>query len=394
MVIGFQVIGSLGLSSGFTPGSEEFRAAAVPGKVMVISGGILILVSILLFSMNMLLTLITPKKEKNLVRSGKMSFKKKFYNSAAFLAAVMLILTIAPFKVSASPQATPEKADVIIIGDRLVDIAYNLGVIPAAMSVRCSLWPMCKTLTSASQVLGCPNCLKKKKAKPLITFAQKHRINKVIIEKGTPFCALVPELHPEDMAGMLRQKGFSVTVVAYSNDLGQTVKQMASLLGKEDKASQLLQTYEKNLAKTMENIEGKTFAKRVVILNGIFQKSSGKSFLRVESPGAYSDKFLLSVLKSTNVGNELVSPDKKPTKGHFTIRKLDSLVAALPDAIIITGDGFAIQKALSCALADNPDLLKVPALRNQAIYNLPGFIQSSLVEYPSILAQWAFVLKR
>lgn len=131
-----------------------------------------------------------------------------------------------------------------------------------------------------------------------------------------------------------------------------------------------------------------------MILNGVFQASSGKSFLRVESPGGYADQFLLSELKSTNVGNEMVKSGKKQSKGHYSIRKLNGLVAAAPDAIIVTGDGFTVQKALARALVQNPHLANVPAIKNQAVYNLPGFIQSSLIEYPSILSQWAFVLER
>ncbi len=90
----------------------------------------------------------------------------------------------------------------------------------------------------------------------------------------------------------------------------------------------------------------------------------------------------------------MVTQDRKPSKGKCTIRKLNTLIAAAPDAIIVTGDGFAVQKALARAVVENPDLAKVPAIKNQAVYNLPGFIQSSLIEYPSILAQWAFVLER
>ncbi|MGD9824614.1 hypothetical protein [Desulfobacter sp.] len=70
------------------------------------------------------------------------------------------------------------------------------------------------------------------------------------------------------------------------------------------------------------------------------------------------------------------------------------MIAAAPDAIIVTGDGFAVQKALARELVQNPGLAWVPAIKNQAVYNMPGFIQSSLIEYPSILSQWAFVLER
>ena len=345
-----------------------------------------------LFSLNMLWIMLGKSKSRTLARASNLPSHKKNSTATAILVASMFFFNIAPC--TASVTSVPEKADVIIIGDRLVDIAYNLGVLPAAMSVRCSSWPLCDTLKTACQVLGCPNCLQKKKAKPLISFAKTHQIKNVIIEKGDPFCTLVPELHPEKMTGMLEKQGLSVTVVEYSHDLSKTVNQMAAILGKADKAQTVLDNYEKNLSTVMTHIEKKSFAKRVVILNGVFQASSGKSFLRVESPGGYADQFLLSALKSTNVGNEMVKPARKLSKGHYSIRKLNSLIAAAPDAIIVTGDGFAVQKALARALVQTPGLAKVPAIKNQAIYNLPGFIQSSLIEYPSILSQWAFVLER
>lgn len=360
---------------------------------LVIAGAILILISILLFILNMLRTLPAKKEIKSKAGTLNIAPHKKITTATAFLATGILIFsTAAPCMASSRP--IPEKADVIIIGDRLVDIAYNLGVLPAAMSVRCSLWPLCDTLKTSCQVLGCPNCLKKKKAAPLIKFAKAHQIKKVIIEKGDPFCILVPELRPEEMAGMLEKQGFSVSVVEYSHNLSKTVNQMAGILGKADKAQTVLDTYEKNLSKVIKNIEKKSFAKKVVILNGVYQASSGKSFFRVESPGGYTDQFLLSALKSTNVGDKMVKPDQKPRKGHYSIRKLNSLIAAAPDAVIITGDGFAVQKALDRALIQNPELAAVPAIKNQSIYNLPGFVQSSLIEYPSILSQWAFVLER
>jgi hypothetical protein len=392
LIIGFHMIGILGLTSGFAPGSAEFRAASNFGKQFVIAGGVLILISVLLFSLNMLRTLLVKAECKTQAGASNKPGHKKLVMATALLSAGMLLLNTSPCMASATQ--VPEKADVIIIGDRLVDIAYNLGVLPAAMSVRCSLWPLCDTLKNATQILGCPNCLQKKKAKPMINFAKAHQIKNVIIEKGEPFCALVPELHPETIAQMLEEQGLSVTIVEYTHDLDKTVNRMAAILGKQDKAQTILDNYAKKLSTVMGNIEKKSFAKRVVILNGVFQASSGKSFLRVESPGGYADQFLLAALKSTNVGNEMVSPGKKSSKGQYSIRKLNRLAAAAPDAIVITGDGFAVQKALARALVQNPDLAGVPAIKNQAVYNLPGFIQSSLIEYPSILSKWAFVLAR
>lgn len=57
MAIGFHLIGIYGLSSGFAPGTVEFRAVASPFKKFVAAGGILITVSAVLFAWNMLRTL-------------------------------------------------------------------------------------------------------------------------------------------------------------------------------------------------------------------------------------------------------------------------------------------------------------------------------------------------
>jgi len=74
-----------------------------------------------------------------------------------FVVPGLLLLLAQP--AAAKPKKAPEKIQAIMIGDRLVDVAYNLGVVPEAMSVRCSMWPMCKELSTASQVLGCPKCI-------------------------------------------------------------------------------------------------------------------------------------------------------------------------------------------------------------------------------------------
>ncbi len=296
--------------------------------------------------------------------------------------------------VHASPDPVPEKAGVIIIGDRLVDIAYHLGVVPAAMSVRCSLWPMCDSLKKASQVLGCPSCLAKKKGKPLFDFARKQGLKKVILEKGSPFCTYMPHVKPEGMAGLLREKGMDVSIVEYTGSLEPTVREMARLLGREDRTATLLETYRSENKKTMDTLAGKTFAPKVVIINGVFQESTGKTFLRIEAPGGYVDRYLLAPLGSKNTGAGMVPKDKTPSKGHFSVRKLTGLIKAAPEAIVITGDGLAVQKAIEMALKKNPALARVPAIERHAIYSLPGFVSSSLVGYPLILRRWAKALEK
>ncbi len=77
-----------------------------------------------------------------------------------FLLAAVISLPIP--SAMASPSKVGEQIPVIMVGDRLVDTSYSLGVVPAAMSVHCSMWPMCD-IKSSVQVLGCPGCLLKRK---------------------------------------------------------------------------------------------------------------------------------------------------------------------------------------------------------------------------------------
>jgi hypothetical protein len=58
----------------------------------------------------------------------------------------------------------------------------------------------------------------------------------------------------------------------------------------------------------------------------------------------------------------------------------------------MTGDTFAVQKALSGAMRRNPALAQVPAIKNLAIYSLPCYGDSSVIEYPGILRTWANAL--
>jgi ABC-type hemin transport system substrate-binding protein len=90
----------------------------------------------------------------------------------------------------------------------------------------------------------------------------------------------------------------------------------------------------------------------------------------------------------------MYSAEKKPSKGHVVVRKLDGLAAAAPDAIIMTDHAIAVQKVLAQAIRKHPALVEVPAIKTQAIYSLDGYIDSSVLEYPLILRRWADVLAR
>jgi ABC-type Fe3+-hydroxamate transport system substrate-binding protein len=68
------------------------------------------------------------------------------------------------------------------------------------------------------------------------------------------------------------------------------------------------------------------------------------------------------------------------------------LIQAAPDVIVVTGDAFAVQKALTAGLKVNPALGNVPAVKTHAIYNLPAHIDASVIEHPDILREWTDAL--
>ncbi len=265
----------------------------------------------------------------------------------------------------------PEKINAIIIGDRVVDIAYNLGVLPKAMSVRGAMWPMAKTLKTGSQILGCPNYTTVKKKETIPEALKKHGIKRVIAEKSASFCLYKPNVAPANIAAILKDKGMDVTVeyVDFTNGLESAVRQTAKLVGREDRVDELLKQYNHKMTRAQKQLPKEPLGKKVIIFNGIYQKDTGKPTLRVEAPGLYSDRFFLEPMGCTNVGDAF-----KPADG------------------VMTGNAYAVQKILADYLKTHPALATVPAIKNMAVYHLPIYVDSSLLEFPEILAQWAVAL--
>lgn len=384
MVIGFHLIGYVGLSSGFQEGSDQFRQAVGPVKVLVMGGGVLITLSVCLFIYNMAVTLFSPVKAA-----------QKPHGLAVSVAGLVMISLILPMGAAqANPPKINPKQPVIMIGDRLVDVSNSLGVRPAAMSVRCSMWPLCDTMKYSVQVLGCPSCLGKKKGAPLFKFAKAHNITRVLIEKNDRFCIYMPHLDLSCFEKLAGEKGLTVDYVDFNHGLEKAVKQTAEKLAVPDKAAPVLADYKKAMEKTEAFIKGQSFVEKIVVIRGTYQAQSGKTFLRIEAPGGYTDEFILKPLGIKNSGNFLIPKGKKLQKGHVSVRNLSGLIQAAPDAVIMTGDAIAVQKAVAKALKKTPALAGVPAFKSHAFYSLPGYVDSSVMEYPGILKQWADVLAR
>jgi ABC-type Fe3+-hydroxamate transport system substrate-binding protein len=294
----------------------------------------------------------------------------------------------------------PERIDAIIVGDRVVDIAYHLGVLPRAMSVRGSLWPQAAKLKVSSQILGCPMYTTVKKKNTIPDALDSLRLKRVIVERNPHFCLYKPKVKPENVVPLLAGKEVTIEYVDFANGLSEAVRQTARLINREEMAEAVIAEYDKALAAAKSKLPAEKSGKRVVIFNGTYQAAGGRSMLRVEAPGGYSDKYLLEPLGWVNAGDCFEPQGGKVSKGHYPVKKkksglvLDPLLAADPDAIILLGDAFSVQRVFADYGAAHPEFAKLKAIRSGAVYALPAYYDSGVLEYPKVLSKWTVALAR
>jgi len=300
----------------------------------------------------------------------------------------------------AAPKSTaPERIKAVMIGDRVVDIAYNLGVLPEAMSVRASLWPMADKLKTVSQPIGCPKCITTARKNSVPDTLKNRGISQVIIEKNKEYCLFAPDVKPENVVPLLSNSGADIAYVDFSAGVESAIRQTAKLLDRAAQGEELASRYVKELDAVKAALPESARGKSVVVINGTYQADTGKSMLRVEAPNFYADRFLLTPLGCSNAGDAF-REHGEISNGHYPVRKikgqadLSPLLKADPDIIIMTGDALGVQQALHHEIAHNPEFLNLKAVRNLKIYSLPGYIDSSVIEYPQILRKWAVALSR
>lgn len=64
----------------------------------------------------------------------------------------------------------------------------------------------------------------------------------------------------------------------------------------------MLTDYAKAMDKTRQKIVERQFVKTVVILRSTYQAATSNTFLQIEAPGGYADRFLLKPMGIENVG--------------------------------------------------------------------------------------------
>lgn len=288
------------------------------------------------------------------------------------------------------PRPGREKIKAIIIGDRLVDIAYNLGVVPDAMVVRC--WGALPEKLTTVQFLGCPKRVVIKEKETVPNTAREKGLKRILIEKNEHFDIYLPEANPMNIVPLLESKGLQLEFVDFSEGIESAIRQAGKLLKREKRAEELITAYKAALQKTKRRMPQEKLGKKVLILKGILVKKTGKPFIHVVAPNGYADRFFLEPMGCTNVGHLVKSEVAKAQKGSFPLRNLENIINAQPDVIIITGKSFAVEKMLQKALMKKPSLREVPAIKNYEIYSLPGYMDEWVVEYPYILRLWISAL--
>ncbi|MBG0789198.1 MAG: ABC transporter substrate-binding protein [Desulfovibrionaceae bacterium] len=311
---------------------------------------------------------------------------------AACLSGLALLMTFAV--AGATPPPVPERIKAVMVGDRLVDVALSLGVVPEGMSLRLSLWPdKAKVLPVVSQVLGCPNCVVKKRPKAVAEFMKERGITRLIVEKSAKFCLYMKSVNPSHVVPLVKDvPGLTVEYVDFTQGVGPAVAQAAKLFGREERGRKVAADYEAAMRKVEKSLPAQRLGRRVLVLNGMYVRASGKAFVRYEAPGGYSDQYILDPLGCTNVAGELITDTMKVAKGHVSAGRLAGLAKAAPDVIVATGDAFAVQKVLRDAIKADPSLSGVPAVKNGEIYALPFYADSGVLEYPAVFNQWRLAL--
>ncbi|OEU52361.1 MAG: hypothetical protein BA861_06375 [Desulfobacterales bacterium S3730MH5] len=314
--------------------------------------------------------------------------QKKYLNLSLCVVFVSLgLICLLPGLAASGPREGKETARVIMVGDRLVDIAYNLGVLPEAMVVRC-IWPAASSELNSVRSLGCPKYVTIKNKGAVAKFAATTGIKRILIENSKDFSLYAPDVNPMKVVAQLEGKGFDVESVDFSDGIESAIEQMGRLLNREAKAGELIKSYKSRLKKSLKRMPDKKQNKKVLILRGIPVGNTGKFFVQVEASKGYSDRFFLKPMGCENRADLLQSKGTQVTKGYFLLKNMADIAKANPDVIIITGESFPVQKALS----KHSSLFDIPAVKNHEIYSLPLYIDSSVIEYPNILMQWTSAL--
>lgn len=272
----------------------------------------------------------------------------------------------------------PEMMDSIFIGDKAVDVCGALGVYCKAMST--GQVPMIEERYPFSNQMECTHCIATAKRKLLYYTAKKMNINHIVLEKSGG------EFDPADMADELRELGYQIDVLDFTESVSVAVRKAGEIFDRQRIAEKVVEKYEREMEEVQAAMPVQ-LGKRVLVLMGLDNHHGPDTYLLAEQPGGDVDEHILKPSGCTSVG-EYVAGDGSSGLGFTVLKNLDNLYEANPDVIALLCDSFVGQTALHKALAADPKLSELPAIKNQEVFSLPLCSPGVPLELPDAMRRW------
>lgn len=276
----------------------------------------------------------------------------------------------------------PELANSIFIGDKVVDVCGALGVYCKAMST--GKVPMIEEKYPFSHQMECTHCIATAKRKLLYYTAKKMNVNHIVLEKSGG------EFDPADMADELRELGYDVDVLDFTESVSAAVLKAGKIFDRERIAEKVVEEYERDMKEIQEAMPAE-LGKRVLVLMGLANFNRPDMYLLAEQPGGDVDECVLKPSGCTTVG-DCVAGDGSSGLGFTVLESLDNLQEANPDVIALLCDSYVGQTFLHKALIENPKFAALPAIENQKIFTLPSCSSGAPLEIPEAIRRWIEVL--
>ena len=276
----------------------------------------------------------------------------------------------------------PTMADSVFIGDKVVDVCGAVGVYCKAMST--GTVPMIEERYPFSRHMECVLCIMGEKRKLLHYTAKKMSINHIVLENNGSTA------NPANMADELVDHGYSVDVIDFNGSVSDAIRQAGVIYSRDKLAEKRAAQYEKELEEA-QSLMPRDLNKKVLVLMGLSHKNYDRSFLMVENSGGDADELVLKPTGCVSVGDNVATGDTVGL-GFTVVDSLEGLDVAAPDVIALLGDAYVPQLTLKKMIAADPDLLKVPAFANQAIFVLPDCSSGAPVKIPGAMLRWAEAL--
>ena len=280
-----------------------------------------------------------------------------------------------------------EFVNTAFLGDRLVDTARFLGFHPTLMATAHT--PMLETKMPVSRQIECTACVLGAESNAFFGTAKKMGINKILLEKNN----YKGEVDASEGEGFIRDLGFEVEVLDFTQGIETAVKETGRALGIERKASVYIEKYNKSLEKASSLLPA-NLDKRILVLLGLVHRDYDNEFLLVEEAGGVDD-FIINPSGCINVSKYIGPDDEQKEKQEIrVVNGLSGIIEAAPDMIALTCEAGPGLKALNRIASECSEVRNIPAIKNQAVFSLPHCAHAEPMERPYVLEAWADVLAR